>query len=259
MSTHGRPECPERSRPWVLAATILGSSLAFINGSVVNVALPAMQNGLDATASDLLWIVNGFGLMIAALILVGGSAGDHFGLRRLFGWGIVLFTLASVWCGLAPDTTQLILARIVQGVGGAMVVPNSLAILARSYPKDERGRAIGTWAGFAALTSAAGPMLGGWLVDTFSWRSVFFIVVPVAIVAIAITLRWMPALGPTGKRTKLDTRGALFATLGLAALTWGLIEGSVRGWSDGLILVSLGAGVLLLGLFLFLEGGHPIR
>ena len=245
--------CAERAKPWVLAATVLGSSMAFINGSVVNVALPAIQAALDASAQDMQWIVNGYAIFLAALILVGGSAGDHYGQRRVFLTGIVIFTLTSIWSGLAPDTGQLILARAAQGVGGALLVPTSLAILARTFSKAERGRAIGTWAGFAALTSAAGPLVGGWLIDALSWRWVFFVVVPVALAAVAITMRFMPALRPEEQPTRLDGRGALLATLALGGVTFGLIEASRLGFGHPLILATLGGGVLLGGLFLWVE------
>lgn len=253
-------ECAEHARPKVLAATILGSGLAFLNSSTVNVTMPAMQVGLDASAADVQWILNGYALMLAALILVGGSAGDHFGLRRVFLLGIAIFTATSIWCGLAPDTTQLIAARVAQGIGGALVIPNSLAIIARSYPKNERGKAIGTWAGFAALTAAAGPLLGGWLVDLFSWRAVFFIAVPVAGVAAFLTMRSMPALGPQGDPTRLDIGGAILATIGLGGVTYGLIEGTDRGFAEPVILGTLALGVASLLLFLRRESriDHPM-
>ena len=152
------------SGAWILAATILGSSMAFIDGTVVNVALPVLQRDLQATVADVQWIVEAYSLFLAALILVGGSLGDHYGRRRIFAMGVVIFAVASVWCGLSPNTTSLILARAVQGIGGALLVPGSLAIISASFPEDRRGRAIGTWSGFTAITTALGPVLGGFLV-----------------------------------------------------------------------------------------------
>ncbi|MGH3452506.1 MAG: MFS transporter, partial [Haloechinothrix sp.] len=176
----GVQTCSPNVGRWVLAATILGSSMAFIDGTVVNVALPALQRDLDATASAVQWVVESYALFLAALILVGGSLGDRYGRRRVFALGVALFAAASVWCGLAPDANQLIAARAVQGIGGALLVPGSLAIISASFAGEERGRAIGTWSGFTAITSALGPVLGGWLVDQASWRWVFFINVPMA-------------------------------------------------------------------------------
>ena len=184
--------CPKRSRPWVLAATILGSSTAFIDGSVVSVALPAMQADLAAPVSEAQWIVNSYMLLLGALILIGGAAGDHFGRRLIFVIGVLVFTGASVACGFAPNAAALIVARAVQGAGAALLVPTSLAIISAAFPEEERGRAIGTWAGASALTTALGPVLGGWLADAWSWRAIFFINVPVAALALAITVWHMP-------------------------------------------------------------------
>src|SRR5438270_4791269 len=150
---------------WILVATILGSSMAFIDGSVVNVALPVIQRDLNATASDVQWIVETYALFLAALILVGGSLGDHFGRRRIFAMGVAIFTLASIWCGLSPTVLSLILARAVQGIGAALLVPGSLAIISASFSAEQRGRAIGTWSGFSSLTTVVGPVLGGVLVQ----------------------------------------------------------------------------------------------
>src|SRR5437870_7127448 len=171
---------------WVLVATILGSSMAFIDGTVVNVALPVLQTELHATATDVQWVVEAYSLFLAALILVGGSLGDHFGRRRVFAIGIVLFTVASVLCGLAPNVTVLIFARAFQGVGGALLVPGSVAIISASFDRKQRGTAIGTWSGFTAITSAIGPVLGGVLVQYASWRWVFFINVPLAVIVLLV-------------------------------------------------------------------------
>src|SRR4029450_10824412 len=179
--------CRRSDEPWILAATILGSSMAFIDGTVVNVALPALQGSLNATALQVLWVVESYALFLAALMLVGGSMGDRFGRRRIFCIGAAIFALASIWCGVAPGVSQLIVARAAQGIGGALLVPGSLAMIRSSFPDEKRGKAIGTWSGFSAMTAAIGPVLGGWLIEHVSWRSVFFINVPLAIIVILIS------------------------------------------------------------------------
>ncbi len=251
--------CAEADKPWVLAATILGSSLAFIVGSVVNVALPAMQAALGASAVQMQWVINSYLLFLGALILAGGSAGDHFGRRRVFAAGTLVFTGASVWCGLAPDVTTLIVARGVQGLGGALLVPASLAIISATFPKEERGKAIGTWAGFSALTTAFGPVLGGWLVDAASWRWVFFVVVPFALLCLALTL-WRVPESRDEDAGPLDWLGALLATAGLGAFVYGLIASSEAGWGSPVVLGALIGGVLLLAAFLWREARsrHPM-
>ncbi len=187
------PPLPDATtKRWVLTATIGGSSLAFIVGSVVNVALPAIQRGLGARVAEMQWVLNAYLLLLGALILVGGSAGDRFGRRRLFVLGTAIFTAASVGCGLAPSVEWLVGMRAVQGLGAALLVPNSLALISATFDGQERGKAIGTWAGFSALTTAFGPVLGGWLVDARSWRWVFFVVVPVALVTLGIALWKVP-------------------------------------------------------------------
>ena len=246
--------CAEREKTWTLVATILGSSMAFIVGSVVNVALPAIQGAFGASAAEMQWVLNAYLLFLGALILVGGSAGDHFGRRRVFSIGIVVFTAASVACGLAPSVTALILARGVQGVGGALLVPSSLAILSTVYDKQERGKAIGTWSGFSALTTAFGPVLGGWLVDAGSWRWVFFIVVPLAVLTLALTWWRMPETRDEEARGGLDWAGAALATLGLGALVYGLIASSEAGWGSAPVLAALLDGAVLLSFFLWVEG-----
>ena len=256
IETRADAVCRERARPWVLAATILGSSLAFITGSVVNVALPAIQGAFDASAADMQWVINGYLLFLGALILVGGAAGDRFGRRRVFMIGTVLFTAASVGCGFAPTVTWLIGLRMVQGLGGAMLVPGSLALLSASVPIGERGTAIGTWAGFSALTTAVGPLIGGWLVDAGSWRWVFFVVVPFALVCIGISL-WRVPESRDPRATRLDGVGATLATLGLGALVYGFIAAGSAGWTAPRVLGALGGGALGLIAFLGWEARHP--
>lgn len=240
---------------WVLVATILGSSMAFIDGTVVNVALPVLQTDLRATATEVQWVVEAYSLFLAALILVGGSLGDHFGRRRIFAIGIVLFTLASVLCGLAPNVNVLIVARAFQGVGGALLVPGSLAIISASFDAKQRGRAIGTWSGFTAITSAIGPVLGGFLVQYASWRWVFFINVPLAVIVLLVLFWRVPesrndALGP---HARLDWLGAFLATLGLGGIVFGLIESNDLGLGNGLVLLSLALGIAALLVFLLVE------
>jgi EmrB/QacA subfamily drug resistance transporter len=236
-------------------ATILGSSMAFIDGTVVNVALPVLQTELGATATEVQWVVEAYSLFLAALILVGGSLGDHFGRRRIFAIGIVLFTLASVLCGLAPNVTVLIVARAFQGVGGALLVPGSLAIISASFDAKQRGRAIGTWSGFTAITSAIGPVLGGFLVQYASWRWVFFINVPMAVIVLLVLFWRVPesrneALGP---HARLDWLGAFLATLGLGGIVFGLIESNDLGLGNALVLLSLVLGIAALLVFLLVE------
>src|SRR5215471_2686656 len=209
---------------WVLVATILGSSMAFIDGTVVNVALPVLQSDLHATASDVQWVVESYSLFLASLILVGGSLGDHFGRRRIFAIGISLFTVASILCGLSPNVTVLIIMRAIQGIGGALMIPGSLAIISASFDSKERGRAIGTWSGFTAITSVIGPVLGGVLVQYASWRWVFFINLPIAVIVLFILLWRVPESRNTEDASHLDWWGSLLATLGLGSIVYGLIE-----------------------------------
>ena len=244
--------CGPSSEPWVLAATIIGSAMAFIDGTVVNVALPQIQDRLGATAVDAQWIVESYALFLAALILVGGSLGDHFGRRRIYALGIALFAVASVGCGVALTPGQLIAARAVQGIGGAMLVPGSLAIISASFDEARRGRAIGTWSGFSGITAALGPVLGGYLVQNVSWRAAFLINVPLAVVVLAIVARHVPeSRDPEARR--LDIPGAVLGTLGLGGVVFGLIESQKEGFGDPLVLLSLLAGVAALAAFVVVE------
>ena len=244
--------CPKSSGRWVLVATILASSMAFIDGTVVNVALPALQANLNATIMDVQWVIEAYSLLLAALLLVGGSLGDHYGRRRVFLAGVALFAVASAWCGLAANIGQLIVARAAQGLGAALLVPGSLAIISSSFPVNERGRAIGTWSGFSAITTAIGPVMGGWLIEHVSWRAVFFINVPIALLVILISLRSVPESSDK-ESAGLDWLGAIVGALGLGALVYGLIESSRLGFDDRSVLVALVAAAVLLGLFLMIE------
>src|SRR5215467_1247015 len=181
--------CSKLAERWVLVATTLASSMAFIDSTVVNVALPALQTKLNATIVDVQWVIEAYSLLLSALLLVGGSLGDHYGRRRVFLIGVALFAAASTWCGLSPSIHQLIVARATQGFGAAMLVPGSLAIISSSFSEKDRGHAIGTWSGFSAITTAVGPVLGGWLIEHVSWRAVFFINIPIAVLVILISLK----------------------------------------------------------------------
>ena len=233
-----------RKMPWTLIAAILGSSIAFIDGTVVNVALPALQASLNATAPQVQWVVEAYALLLASLILVGGSLGDIFGRRRVFTLGVTLFAVASAWCGLAPTIAHLIAARALQGIGGAMLVPGSLALISANYPEAERGRAIGTWSGFSAMTAAIGPVLGGALVQHGGWRWVFFLNLPLSAAVLAICYAKVPESRNESATRHVDLLGALLATAGLGALVFGLIE-RTPPWSL--------AGLLILAVFLWTE------
>lgn len=245
--------CSGTSGPWILAATILGSSMAFIDGTVVNVALPALQSHLNATVVDVQWVVEAYALFLAALLLVGGSLGDRYGRRRVFVTGVCLFALASAACGLAQDINQLIIARAAQGVGGALLVPGSLAIISASFDDERRGQAIGTWSGFTAITTAFGPVLGGWLIEHVSWRAVFFLNLPLAVVVIVISLWHVPESRAGVGKDRLDWTGAALATAGLGGIVYGLIESSRLGFTHWSVLATLIGGSVSFLMFLIVE------
>jgi EmrB/QacA subfamily drug resistance transporter len=226
--------------------------MAFIDGTVVNVALPALQTNLNATVVDVQWVVEAYALFLAALLLAGGSLGDHFGRKRIYTIGVSLFALASMWCGLAPNINQLIIARALQGVGGALLVPGSLAIISASFSEDKRGQAIGTWSGFTAITAAIGPVFGGWLIEHVSWRAVFFINAPLALIVLLLVFLHVPESRDSESRG-LDWIGAVLATLSLGTLVYGLIESSRRGFADPIIIAALIFGVATLIVFLVVE------
>jgi EmrB/QacA subfamily drug resistance transporter len=246
-------QCAKSAGPWILVATILGSSMAFIDGTVVNVALPALQRSLNATVVDVQWVIEAYSLLLAALLLVGGSLGDRYGRRRIFMIGVAIFSLASAWCGLATGIRELVFARALQGVGGALLVPGSLAIISASFRDEDRGRAIGTWSGFTAITTAIGPVIGGWLIETISWRAVFFLNLPLAIVALLICLRFVPESRDQSAQEPLDWIGATLITAGLGSLVYGLIESSRLGFAEATVMTTLVAGSILLVLFLVVE------
>jgi len=237
---------------WILAATILGSSMVFIDGTVVNVALPALQTSLNANVIDVQWVVEAYALFLAALLLAGGSLGDHFGRKRIYIIGVFLFALASIWCGLAPNINHLIVARAAQGVGGALLVPGSLAIISSSFKEEERGKAIGTWSGFTAITASIGPVLGGWLIEHISWRAAFFINAPLAVIVLALVFLHVPESRDEDSRG-LDWLGAALATISLGLIVFGLIESSRLGFSHPAIAGSLSAGIVITVVFILIE------
>src|SRR5437868_709847 len=226
--------------------------MAFIDGTVVNVALPALQSSLNATAVDLQWVIEAYSLLLSAFLLVGGSLGDHYGRRRIFLIGVALFALASAGCGFAADLRQLMAARALQGLGAALLVPGSLAIISSSFLENERGRAIGTWSGFSAITAGIGPVMGGWLIEHVSWRAVFFINLPIALVVNLISLRHVTE-NSDKENTRVDWLGAILAAIGLGALVYGLIESSRLGFADKSVILVLTAAGALLVVFLFVE------
>ena len=237
-----------------LAASILGSSLAFIDGSVINVALPALGSGLHADPSILSWAINAYLLPLGALTLLGGSLGDHFGRRRLFLIGLLLFAAASVLCAAAPSFAWLLAGRSVQGVGAALLMPNSLAILGGAFAGEARGRAIGTWAAVGAAAGAVGPIVGGWLIDAIGWPIIFIINIPVALPAGFLAWKFVAEQKESATAPRLDVLGAALATVSLGLLTWSLTEASASQHSSIAIWASLIAGLALLGIFLWQEG-----
>jgi EmrB/QacA subfamily drug resistance transporter len=221
--------------PWILAATILGSSMVFIDGTVVNVALPALQSALHATLADVQWVVESYALFLATLLLIGGSLGDLYGRRKIFAAGVVLFSIASAWCGLAPNIGQLIVARGLQGIGGALLVPGSLALISANFPEKARGRAIGTWSGFTAITAAIGPVLGGWFIEHGSWRWVFFINIPLGVAVLMLTLWKVPESRADNRSQRFDWFGGLLAVLAFGGIVLGLIESMRAAGAIGVV------------------------
>ncbi len=227
--------------------------MTFIDGTVVNVALPALQADLHATITDVQWVVEAYALFLGALILVGGAMGDQLGRKRVFLFGVLSFTAASVFCGLATSPRVLIIARALQGIGAAFLVPGSLAIISATFNDAERGRAIGTWSGFSAITTAIGPVIGGWLIEHVSWRAAFFINAPVAVIVVALSLRFMEESRDSARTTTIDWSGALLGVLGLGGIVFGLLEWSPLGPSHPLVIGSLVMGAICLVLLVIVE------
>ncbi len=248
------------SKPWILATTILGSALVFIDGTAVNVIMPALQKKLGATIGEAQWVVESYALLLASLILVGGTLGDRYGRRKIYATGLVLFALTSIWCGLAPDIFQLIIARGVQGVGGALLVPGSLAIITASFDKEHRGPAIGTWSGLTAIAAVIGPLLGGWLVDVYTWRAVFYINPPIAAFVLWSLYKHVPESKDANAPQKLDILGNLLVAFGLGLLVFGLIKLNDRHLTDSSALPAIIIGSIFLIAFIIVEhrSTHPM-
>jgi EmrB/QacA subfamily drug resistance transporter len=244
---------------WVLLATVLGSGIAFLDATVVNVALPTIGRDLDASVAGLQWIVNGYTLTLASLILVGGSLSDRFGRRRVFLVGIVWFAAASLFCGMAPTDEALVAARALQGIGGALLTPGSLAIIQASFAPADRARAVGAWSGLSGIAAAIGPFVGGWLVGVGSWRLIFLINVPLAVATVAVALRYVPETRDPMSGRGIDAAGAALTALGLAGLSWALIEAGERGASKA-ALIAGAIGLAALAGFLAVErrARHPM-
>jgi EmrB/QacA subfamily drug resistance transporter len=248
-----------RSR-WVLAATALGSGMAFLDGTVVNVALPTIGEDLDAGIAGLQWIINGYMLMLSSLILISGSLGDRLGRRRTFVAGVIWFALASLICAVAPNLEVMIAGRVLQGIGGALLTPGSLAILQTSFQHSDRAKAVGAWSGLTSVAAAIGPFVGGYLVDNGSWRLIFLLNLPLALATVLITMRHVPESRDETATGKLDLAGAALATIGLAGLTFGLISAGDRGFGDPVVLSALAIGVVGLAAFVEVErrSSHPM-
>ncbi len=242
-----------RHAGWILFTMILGSSLAFIDGTVVNVALPFLQEDLDASATGVQWVVQSYSLLLAALILVGGSLGDRLGRRKMYLLGVVVFTLASIVAGAAPSLESLIAARALQGIGGALLIPGSLAIISALWSGDARGVAIGTWAGFTSITTSIGPPLGGFLVEQLSWRAVFLINVPIAIVVVIACVAAVPENRDPEATGPIDWQGAALVTISLGGAALGFTQAAASGWTDALTMVSLAASIVAGAAFVIVE------
>ncbi len=242
-----------------MATTVLGSAIAMLTGTVVNVALPAMESSLEASTTDLQWILNGYLLAVASLILIGGSLGDRYGHRRMFVVGTIWFSIASILCAIAPDVNWLIGFRILQGVGAALLTPESLAIIESVFHPEDRGKAIGAWSALGGIAAAIGPLLGGWLIDVSGWRSIFLLVVPLSIVVVLIGLAKIPT-GKPGKDSRLDLGGAGLTFLGLGLTTYSLIQGPVLGFFNPQVLGGLIVGSVALVVFILFENriSHPM-
>jgi EmrB/QacA subfamily drug resistance transporter len=237
----------------VIVATVLGSGIAFLDSTVVNVALPHIGEDFDVGVADLQWVLSGYLLSVSSLILLGGSLGDRFGRKRIFQLGVVIFALASLLCAVAPTAPMLVVFRVVQGIGGALLTPGSLAILEASFQPGDRGRAIGAWSGLSGVAGAIGPFVGGWLVDAASWRWIFLINLPLAAAVLVITARHVPETADPEASHSIDYPGAVLIGLGLGGVTWALIAAGDDGWGDPVVWGPLLVGVAALALFVPVE------
>jgi EmrB/QacA subfamily drug resistance transporter len=245
---------------WVVAATVLGSGMAMLDSTVVGIALPSINRSFHGGVGSLQWVVTGYLLTLAAFLLLAGSLGDHYGRRRIFMIGVVWFAVSSAACGLAPDTGVLVVARVVQGLGAALMAPASLAIIQASFRPEDRARAIGAWSGLGGVAAAAGPLVGGYLLAVASWRWVFFINLPVAAVVVLVTSRHVPESRDPSAVGRVDVWGASLAVAFLTGLTYALIEAPTRGWSDPAVLLALGVAALAGPAFVVVEhrSSHPM-
>jgi EmrB/QacA subfamily drug resistance transporter len=242
---------------WVVAATVLGSGIAALDATVVGIALPAIGRDFHTGVSSVQWVVDAYTLTLAGLLLLGGTLGDSYGRRKVFAIGVAWFAVASLLCGVAPNVQVLIAARALQGVGGALLTPGSLAILQASFAQDDRAAAIGAWSGLGGLATAIGPFLGGYLIGALSWRLVFYINLPLAVFVLFITARHVPETKAPGPAPKLDIRGAVSISGALAGITYGLIAASSDGWGSVQVLVPLAVGAVLMGVFIWVEDKEP--
>ena len=255
MSTNRSEPLPLASARgrWVLAVTVLGSAIVLLETTVINVSLPAIGRDLDADLAELQWVVSGYLVTLASLILLGGALGDRFGRRRIFELGVVWFTVASLACALAPNVEVLIGARLVQGIGGALLTPGSLAIIESTFRQEDRARAIGAWSALGGIAAAVGPLLGGWLVDAVSWRAIFLLNLPIGVVVMWASRRHVPESRDEEQEGRLDVPGSILVTGGLAGLTFALIQGSERGAASPEVVAAAVIAILALALFVFVE------
>ena len=242
---------------WVLLATVLGSAMASIDATVVGIALPAIGHDFNSSLATLQWVVTAYTLTLAGLLLFAGALGDKYGRKRIFVFGVVWFAVASVLCGIAPDSPFLIAARAVQGIGAALLTPGSLAIIEASFAPEDRGRAIGAWSGLSGVGSAIGPFLGGWLIQAVSWRLIFFINLPLAVLVVAVSMRHVPESRDPAATGPVDIVGGALVTAGPVGLTYGLIEGPTVGWMKPTPLIALIGGCVLLAAFVWWEHRSP--
>ncbi|MFL6699284.1 MAG: MFS transporter [Vitreoscilla sp.] len=253
LATPAKPSNADAAARWTLVSAVLGSSMAFMDGTVVNVALPAIQRSLNASGADAQWLIEAYALFLAALLLVGGALGDRFGRKRMFVLGVAVFTATSGACAAAQDTGQLIAARALQGIGAALLVPGSLALLGANFPEERRGRAIGTWSAFSGITAAIGPVVGGFLVDHFSWRWAFLLNLPIGVVLLLACMAKVPESRGDAADGPVDLAGAVTATLGLAGVVFALIEAPARGWSSAPVAIAGVVGLAGLAAFVACE------